>query len=219
MKKYNIVIVALFLIFNHVMAVASGSVHLERANNILSDKTSLQKGAILFATRCMSCHSVKYMRYNRVARDLGWTDEEVLKKLGKVNNKVVDNIIGSMSETVAQAAFGTKIPDLSLISRLKGTDYIFSFLRSFELNTTTGKWDNRVFLGVAMPNIMPKPKDEASLEKYDEDVRNIVNFLEYVGEPAKLKRQHLGWKVMLFLFILFILVYLLKREYWKDIKH
>lgn len=70
-----------------------------------------------------------------------------------------------------------------------------------------------------MPNIMPKPQNTEAMAAYDEKTRDIANFLEYVGEPAKLKIENLGWKVMLFLFIMFFFVYFLKREYWKDIKH
>lgn len=210
---------SILFLFSSLSFASGPGLDLEHANNSLSDRESLQKGAIIFATRCMSCHSVKYMRYNRVAKDLGWTDEEVLTKLGKTNNRVVDNMMGSMNDTVAMAAFGTKIPDLSLMARLKGTDYIYSFIRGFELDMKKGKWDNKFLPGTTMPNIMMKPNDPKALEQYDKETRDLANFLEYVGEPAKLKRYALGWKVMLFLFIMFIFAYLLKREYWKDIKH
>lgn len=223
MKNINnitlLIMLFITVLSTNALASAGGGAHLEHAGNNILDQESLQKGAVLFATRCMSCHSVKYMRYNRVAKDLGWTDEEVLKKLGKTRNKVVDNMMGSMNDTTAMAAFGTKIPDLSLMARLKGSDYIYSFLRGFELDMKKGKWDNKYLPGTAMPNIMMKPNDPKALEQYDKDTRDLVNFLEYVGEPAKMKRYDLGWKVMLFLFIMFIFAYLLKREYWKDIKH
>lgn len=198
---------------------AGPKMDVEDAENSIHDTMSLQRGAVIFANQCMACHSVKYMRYNRVAMDLGWTDEEVLEALGKTKNKAVDYMMASMSPEVAKMAFGGEVPDLSLMSRLKGTDYIYSFLRNFKLDTETGKWDNKYLKGTTMPNIMPRPTDEAAMEQYDQDTRDVANFLEYVGEPAKLKRQDLGWKVMLFLFIMFIFAYLLKREYWKDIKH
>lgn len=196
---------------------AGPKLDLEDTKNSIHDTMSLQRGAVLFSNMCMACHSVKYMRYNRVAQDLGWTDKEVLKNLNKTSFKAVDYMMGGMSDEVALAAFGMKIPDLSLTARLRGTDYIYSFLRSFELNKETGKWNNDLLPGTVMPNITPKPQNEEAMEAYDQKTRDIANFLEYVGEPAKLKREKLGWKVMLFLFIMFIFAYLLKREYWKDI--
>lgn len=211
---------ALMLALVPVTSFGAGpKLDLEDAKNSIHDTESLQRGAVLFANMCMSCHSVKYMRYNRVAKDLGWTDKEVLKNLNKTSFRAVDNMMGGMYDEVAMAAFGTKVPDLSLMARLKGTDYIYSFLRSFELNKEKGKWDNKLLPGTIMPNIMPKPQNTEAMAAYDEKTRDIANFLEYVGEPAKLKRENLGWKVMLFLFIMFFFVYFLKREYWKDIKH
>lgn len=200
-------------------SAAGPKLDLEKANNSILDQDSLRRGAIIFANRCMSCHSVKYMRYNRLAKDLGWSDEEALKKLNKTRNKPVDNMMGAMPAAAAKAAYGTEIPDLSLMARVKGTDYIYTFIRGFELNKETGKWDNKLLKGTVMPNIMPKPPTEKGMEQYDQDTRDLANFLEYVGEPAKLKRLDLGWKVMLFLLVLIVLTYLLKKEYWRDVKH
>lgn len=218
-KKIKSILLSALILFPLTSFSSGASIHLEKANNSIHDTASLQRGAVLFTTMCMTCHSVKYMRYNRVAQDLGWTDKEVLKKLNKTNNRVVDSMMGSMSEEVAVAAFGTKVPDLSLMARLKGADYIYTFLRSFELDLKTGRFNNHVLPGTVMPNIMPKPKGEEALKEYNQKTRDLVNFLEYVGEPAKLKRHDLGWKVMLFLFIMFIFAYLLKKEYWKDVEH
>ncbi len=202
-----------------VQASSHSGPELEIAGNNISNQASLRHGAELFGKKCMTCHSVKYMRYNRIAKDLGWTNEEVLKAMGKTKNRAVDTLKGGMSDSVAKMVFHTKIPDLSLMARLKGPDYIYSFLRGFEVNKETGKMDNKFLPGTKMPNIMPRPKDEAGMAKYNEDTRDLVNFLEYVSEPSKLQRHALGWKVLLFLFIMFIFAYLLKREYWKDIKH
>lgn len=218
MKKFVVLFALLFL---STQSIAAGpKLDLEAANNDILDTASLQRGAILFATKCMSCHSVKYMRYNRVARDLGWTDEEVLEKMKKPGSKVVDNMMSSMSPKIAKMSFGTEVPDLSLMARLKGTDYIYTFLRSFEFDKTKGKFDNKILPGTVMPNIMPMPPEGTEMRaKYDEEVKDLSNFLEYVGEPAKTKRLDLGWKVMLFLFILFVVLYLLKKEYWRDVQH
>ncbi len=224
MNKTNLIklkLVALIFVMLSVFSLSANSARviegLYDANNDILDIASLRRGAVIFANQCMACHSVKFKRYNRVARDLGWTDREVLEKLNKPNKRVVDYMMASMSDEVAVAAFGAKIPDLSLTTRVKTTDYIYSFLRSFELNTETGKWDNKFLKGTTMPNVMPKPQDEAQMAEYDQKLRDVSNFLTYVGDPSVLKRYDLGWKVMLFLFIMFIFAYLLKREYWKDV--
>lgn len=201
------------------MAATPHGVELEKANNSLSDKDSLQRGAILFSNYCMACHSIKYMRYNRIARDVGWTDDEIIKKMAYGQAKPVDNVLTRMQDGVAMEVLGTKVPDLSLMDRLKGTDYIYSFLKGFEYDEKKQKWDNKYLPGTVMPNVLEGIQRHATSEQYDQDVRDIANFLEYVGEPIKVKRESLGWKVILFLFILFIFTYLLKKEYWRDIKH
>ncbi len=211
---------SLFLVmitFSVTTQAAGPKISLDDANNDLRDVQSLQRGAMLFTNYCMACHSVKYMRYNRIARDLGWTDEEVVKKMSRGLSRPVDYVMTSMSEQVQLAAFGTLVPDLSLTSRVKGTDYIFTFIRGFEQDEE-GNWDNAVIKGTSMPNVLAGLKKTSTEEEYDQATRDISNFLEYVGDPSKIKRWDLGWKVMLFLFVLFVLAYLLKREYWRDIK-
>lgn len=209
----------LLFVLPYIAFGAGSSIQLEKANINLKDKASLQRGAILFSNYCMACHSLKYMRYNRIARDLGWTDDEIIKKMAYGQAKPVDDVMTRMLPGVDMEVLGTKVPDLSLMARLKGPDYIYTFLKGFEYDEKTQKWDNKVLHGTAMPNILEDVQRQAPKEKYDQDVRDITNFLDYVGEPVKLERQSLGWKVMLFLFIFFIITYLLKKEYWRDIKH
>ncbi|WP_024851282.1 cytochrome c1 [Hydrogenovibrio kuenenii] len=209
----------LLFLLPYISVAAEHGIQLEKANINLKDKASLQRGAILFSNYCMACHSLKYMRYNRIARDLGWTDDEIIKKMAYGQAKPVDDVMTRMLPGVAMEVLGTKVPDLSLMARLKGPDYIYTFLKGFEYDEKTKKWDNKVLHGTAMPNILEDVQRQAPKEKYDQDVRDITNFLDYVGEPIKLERQSLGWKVMLFLFIFFIITYLLKKEYWRDIKH
>jgi ubiquinol-cytochrome c reductase cytochrome c1 subunit len=65
--------------------------------------------------------------------------------------------------------------------------------------------------------LVDKTNEKERIEKYRQDVLNLVTFLEYLGEPAKLERQRLGAWVLAYLFIFFIFAYALKKEYWKDI--
>lgn len=215
----------LFLLISlSVMAVlpqanaAGPSIELDKAENNLRDQDSLQRGAQLFTNYCMACHSIKYMRYNRIARDIGWTDEEVIAKMSFNQAKVVDDVLTRMEPGVGTEVLGTEPPDLSLMARLKGTDYIYTFLRSYQMDEE-GKWDNSVLKGTSMPHVLEGVQRYSSQEEYDQAARDISNFLEYVGEPAKLERHDLGWKVIAFLLFLLLLTWLLKKEYWRDIKH
>lgn len=218
MKKLFLMIsLSVFSVFSSVHA-AGPSIELDSAENNLRDQDSLQRGAQLFTNYCMACHSVKYMRYNRIARDIGWTDEEVIAKMSFNQNKVVDYVMTRMEPGVGTEILGVEPPDLSLMARLKGTDYIYTFLRSYKVDEE-GNWDNSVLKGTSMPHVMEGLERYSSQEEFDTAVRDISNFLEYVGEPAKLQRHDLGWKVIAFLLVLLLLTYLLKREYWRDIKH
>ncbi len=202
----------------NIQAAGGYGITLEPAQNNLRDQDSLKRGAILFSNYCMACHSLKYMRYNRIARNLGWDDDAIVAEMAYGQSTVVENVTTRILPGVAMDVFGTEPPDLSLMSRLKGSDYIYTFLRGYEQNEK-GDWDNHVLKGTAMPNVLEGIQRHASEEEYAEAARDITNFLEYVGEPSKIDRLDLGWKVIAFLLVLLLLSYLLKREYWKDIKH
>ena len=150
-----------------------------------------------------------------------------------------DTIKASMPQVDAAGWFGQAPPDLSLMARAKGTDYIFTFLKSFYLDdmSPTGA-DNVVLAGTSMPNVLwelqghQSFKDDEhgsahleiiipgkmSQKDFDFFLRDTVNFLEYISEPIKNKRQALGIKVLLFLAFFLVLAYLLKKEIWKDVK-
>jgi ubiquinol-cytochrome c reductase cytochrome c1 subunit len=220
MKKLVWMLSLFTLLSTSVVVNAAGGykIELEPTNNNLQDKDSLQRGAVHFANYCMACHSVKYMRYNRVAQDLGWSNEEVVEKMSYGQNKAVDIIETRMLPDIGLTVLGAAPPDLSLMARLKGTDYIYTFLRSY-YQDDKGNWNNHALPGTSMPNVLESLQRQMSAEEYAQTTRDIANFMEYVGEPAKLKRLDLGWKVIVFLLFLLLLTYLLKREYWRDIKH
>ena len=219
MKK--LLLIVSFFIFSlsaNVQAAGGYGITLEPAQNNLRDQDSLKRGAILFSNYCMACHSLKYMRYNRIARNLGWDEKAIVAEMAYGQSTVVENVTTRILPGVAMDVFGTEPPDLSLMARLKGTDYIYTFLRGYYQNET-GAWDNHALKGTAMPNVLEGIQRHASEEEYAEVARDITNFLDYVGEPSKIDRLDLGWKVIAFLLVLLLLAYLLKREYWKDIKH
>ena len=199
---------------------ASGELHLDKAHTDISNKASLQNGAKLFMNYCSGCHAISFMRYNRIAKDLGLSDLDVAENLMFAGEKVGETITTAMPEDGASSWFGNVPPDLSLVARSKGTDWIYSYLRGFyEDESKLFGVNNSVLPNASMPDALWSLKESQSETEFNLNVRDITNFLDYVGEPAKLVRTSLGVWVLSFLVVLFILSYLLKKEYWKDVKY
>jgi ubiquinol-cytochrome c reductase cytochrome c1 subunit len=239
MKK--LIIAATFGIFvglaslSPFSAIAAGpSVALDKANNDLSDKESLKKGFKTYINYCLGCHQLQYQRYNRTFTDLGIDEDEGVANYMYTGEKPGDHITNTMSEKDAAKWFGSAPPDLTLEARLRSPDWIYTYLRSFYIDETRPFGvNNTVFKDVGMPhvlqdlqgvstkddhgNLSPAMGGSLTAEEYDVVVRDLTNFLEYVGEPNKLERKALGYWVLAFLFFFFILTYFLKKEYWKDV--
>ena len=208
------------------------------ANNDIYDIESLQRGARNFMNYCSGCHSAEYIRYDVIGEDLGITQSQLKEYLMFNAQQTFDTINASMTPEDASGWFGQAPPDLSLAARAKGTDYIYTFLKSFYVdNTSPTGVDNVVLAGTSMPNVLwelqghqkySQNEDESKLEVYipgkmnEEEfnsfLRDTSNFLEYISEPVKVKRQALGVKVLFFLAFFMVLAYFLKKEVWKDIK-
>ncbi len=253
MKKSLFACLAGLLLSGQVLA-AGGEVALQPANNDLSSLASLQNGAKIFVNYCLSCHSAEFMRFSRMGQDLKLTDEQLKANMMFAAEKVGESLSVSMDKADAKRWFGVTPPDLSVIARARGTDWLYTYMLSFYRDDTR-PWgvNNLVFKDVGMPHVLwelqggvQEPvyvteKDAAGhehqvLEKlelprgnrseaehqqlltdYRRNVRDLVNFLEYLGEPAKLERRSLGAKVIAFLFIFLFVAYLLKKEYWRDV--
>ena len=215
--KIKLALASTLLSFN---VFASGELHLDPANTDISDTASLQNGAKLFMNYCSGCHAIGFMRYNRIAKDLNLSDSLVAEHLMFAGEKPGDTITTAMPKEGAAKWFGGTPPDLSLVARAKGTDWIYTYLRGFyEDDSKVFGVNNKVLEGASMPDVLWSLKEGKSEAEFDQDVRDITNFLDYVGEPAKLIRTSLGVWVLLFLGVLFVLTYLLKKEYWKDVKY
>ncbi|MDJ0807116.1 MAG: cytochrome c1 [Gammaproteobacteria bacterium] len=227
---------------------AGGGAHLDSADVDLSDQASLQRGAKYFVNYCLSCHSAQYQRYNRMAKDLGLTEDEVKENLMFTTDKIGDGMTIAMPADKAAEWFGSPPPDLSVIVRAKGGgDWIYTYLRSFYLDDARPFGvNNIVFPDVGMPHVMwdlqgtqravfRTEKDSAgndtqvfdrfeqvtpgsmSAEEYDEVARDLTAFMVYISEPIQMERRRLGVWVLLFIAVFFVLSYLLKKEYWKDV--
>ena len=215
--KIKLALASTLLSFN---VFAAGDLHLDHANTDISDTASLQNGAKLFMNYCSGCHAIGFMRYNRIAKDLNLSDSLVAEHLMFAGEKPGETITTAMPKEGAAKWFGVTPPDLSLVARAKGTDWIYTYLRGFyEDDSKAFGVNNKVLENASMPDVLWSLKEEKTEAEFNQDVRDIANFLDYVGEPAKLIRTSLGVWVLLFLGILFILTYLLKKEYWKDVKY
>jgi ubiquinol-cytochrome c reductase cytochrome c1 subunit len=226
-------------------AFAQHSAELDAAGNNVDNTASLQRGAKYYVNYCLGCHSAQYVRYNRLAEDLQLSEDQLLENLMFTGEQPFDTMSIAMAPDDAARWFGTPPPDLSLIARSRGTDYLFTFLRSFYVDpaSPTGV-DNLVLPGTAMPHVLwelqgiqeahvmadPEHAGEEhtelelvrpgsmSVEEFDGVVRDIVNFLDYIGEPMQLERQSLGIRVIAFLLVLLLISYWLKKEIWKDVE-
>lgn len=215
--KTKLALASILLSFN---VFAAGDLHLDHANTDISDTASLQNGAKLFMNYCSGCHAIGFMRYNRIAQDLNLSDSLVAEHLMFAGEKPGETITTAMPKEGAAKWFGGTPPDLSLVARAKGTDWIYTYLRGFyEDDSKVFGVNNKVLENASMPDVLWSLKEEKPEAEFDQDVRDITNFLDYVGEPAKLIRTSLGVWVLLFLGVLLVLTYLLKKEYWKDVKY
>ncbi len=155
MKK---LITAFVLSLAPLVGMASGGAHLESADIDLTDQAALQRGAKYFMGYCAGCHSLKYARYNRMAKDIGLTEDQVMENL--VFN--ADTKVGSLIEVPMRAAdgeawFGTPIPDLTLVARNKvgGPDWLYTYLKSFYMDDSRPYGvNNTVFPDVGMPDVL-----------------------------------------------------------------
>jgi ubiquinol-cytochrome c reductase cytochrome c1 subunit len=227
---------------------SSGEVTLDHANVDASNKPALQRGARNFVNYCLGCHSAKYVRYNRMAADLGISEQQLIDNLMFTGERPYDTMRIGIDPSQARVWFGVVPPDLSLIARARGTDYLYTFLRSFYADPSRATGVNNIVLpGTAMPHVLwnlqgvqeavweGHPDAQGNVQKhfkgfelatpgtmspeeFDAFVRDTVSFLEYIGEPARLQRQSLGFPVIAFLVFFTLLALALKKEYWKDVK-
>ncbi len=225
------------------MQVTQADVPLLPVKVNLHDKSSLQRGARFFMNYCSGCHSLRYMRYNRMAKDLGLTtftgeiDTDLLSNnLIFTAAKVEDPIENSMPPVDARQWFGRVPPDLSLSERQHGSAWIYTYLKSFYVDKARPFGSNNTLVpNVSMPNILSPligkvillPNEsrlllvksgEMNEQEFDSALQDLVTFLSYVSEPVKLVRYRIGRYIMMFLLVFIVVAYQLKKFYWRDIK-
>jgi ubiquinol-cytochrome c reductase cytochrome c1 subunit len=232
MKK---IIIFILLLIQSSFIFASEEVYLEKAPIDLSDQPSLQKGARTFINYCLNCHSAKYMRYNKLL-DIGLSKKDIKENLLFTGKKIGDPMEISMPVKESKKWFGATPPDLSVIARSRGSDWIYSYMKGFYRDSSREiGWNNLVYTNSAMPHILWELQGEQGLDKntgklslikagklnqkeYDSVITDLTNFITYMSEPGQLKRKKMGFYVVGFLLLLLVLTVKLKKEFWKDIK-
>ena len=226
---------------------AGGGVELEASDIDPGNVASLQRGARNFMNYCSGCHSAQYVRYNTIGKDLELSEEQLVDNLMFNAEKTFETITVSMPAKSAARWFGNPPPDLSLLARSKGPDYIYNFLKGFYLDaeSPTGV-DNHVLQGTSMPHVLWElqgykrakfaehtedgvtSREFEGFEKvtagsldeedYDDFVRDTVNFLAYIAEPIRSERRKLGVWVLMYLIVFLVIAAMLKKQIWKDVK-
>lgn len=231
------------LLIPFVACSAGVGLELDKAPVNLNDHESLQRGAKSFVEYCLTCHGASFMRYNR-HRDIGMSEDDIRKQLINTGQKSGGLMESAMRKKEAEEWFGVVPPDLSVIARARGADWLYTYLKTFYRDTSTySGWNNLIFDKVAMPHVLyqlqgqqilitDQKSDNSSLttqnlevitsglmtkEEYDSFVADLVNYMVYLGEPHASYRKELGTMVIIFLFVLLGLTYLLKKEYWRDV--
>ena len=253
---------------------AGGGVTPMSANTDLTDQESLQKGARIFVNFCVGCHSMEFMRYSRLADDIGLERDLVAEHLLFTTDKIGDTMRIAMRVDDASGWFGAPPPDLSVIARARGVDWLYTYLTTFYADADPARpfgVNNVMFPDVGMPHVLwplqgvqsyvkgerPADVDSEHIESIEPDdsgfklntvvttkdgnsvhvtdmlevttpgsmtpaefrkaTRDLVNFLDYAGEPIKLLRIEVGYWVLIFLAVFAILARGLYKEYWKDV--
>jgi len=155
-------------------------------------------------------------------------------------------MITAMTDDYARQVFGIAAPDLTLFAHPGAVDFVYTYMKSFYADPDRPSgMNNAVFRNINMPHVLAplqgvqkavyrtverngvklevidhlelEQPGSMSEEEYDALVTDLVNFMAYLSEPVQNERRTLGWKVMIYLTILLVLTYLLKKEYWSDI--
>jgi len=254
----------ILLSFASAASAAEGGIRLAPAPVDRLDEASLQRGARNFVNYCLTCHTAKYMRYNRLT-DIGLSEAQISNNLMFATDKIGETMTVAMTPAEGKSWFGAAPPDLTVEARIRGRDWLYNYLLGFyrDEKSATG-WNNLVFPNVGMPHVLwqlsginklveteyedhekataaaiavkglsaieplrenkfavlqvaPDVPGTLSRVEYDTFVADLVNYMDYMAEPVRNRRIHLGIIVLLFLGVLFVFAYALKREYWKEL--
>lgn len=229
------------------VGAAGGGAELAPADVDPDNVKSLQRGAANFMNYCSGCHSAQYVRYSTIGENLELSDELLIENLMFNAEKTFETINVNMPREAAERWFGVAPPDVSLLARSRGADYIYNFLKGFYVDPShPNGTNNTVLAGTAMPHVLwelqgfnraifteetidgvakktfegfePYTEGSLSAEDFDQFVRDTTNFLVYIAEPVRSERRTLGVWVLIYLLVFLIIARMLKKEIWKDVK-
>ena len=243
MRKF----IAALLFAPTLALAAGAALHLDRAPDVSGDNAALQNGAKLFVNYCLNCHGASHLRYNKLTElglteqqvkdSLMFTAEKIGEPMRvAIRSDEAKQWFGATPPDLTLVARARASGDGS------GPDWLYTYLRSFyrDANRPTG-WNNTVFENVGMPHILYElqgsqvlkvEKDAAghdvkklvletpgklSAKDYDKQIADLVGFITWMGEPTADLRKKMGYGVLAFLSVLFVLALALKKNYWKDI--
>lgn len=236
-------LIALLLLLQPLLIhAAANGVKLDSVDIDLANSASLTRGAEHYVKYCLGCHSVKHIRYSRIAKDFRLSKTQALA-IAPEGAGIYDPMHSAMNPKDGEKWFGGALaPDLSLIARSRGADWLYTYLRSFYIDDSKYLGaNNLVAKDIGMPNVLynlqgrqePIYKKVGNAQivtalqitqagvmnktEFDQFTKELVGFLVYVGEPSKLERITMGKYVLLFILLFIFVAYLLKKEYWKDI--
>lgn len=219
MKKLNSFVLLVSLSLSSWLMASGGGDYPKVNIDPLNRTESLQNGAKLFVNYCLGCHSAKYVRYERMAKDLEIDMDELKDNLMFTGDKVGDPMLIALENDQAKRWFGAAPPDLSLEARLRGPDWVYAYLTGFYPDESRPfGYNNTVFPSVGMPHVLEGMQKELSEDEFNKQMYDLTNFMDYMAEPIKKERIILGRWVIAFLVLLLLpAVVWLNHEYWKDI--
>ncbi len=272
--KMNRIIAAIAFAFVPLVALGAGGAPPMSANTDITNQKSLQSGARVFVNYCMGCHSMAFMRYSRLADDIGLDRDLVAENLMFTTDKIGDSMTIAMRADDAAGWFGVPPPDLSVIAMARGADWLYTYLTTFYADPNPARpfgVNNIMFPDVGMPHVLwplqgvqsyikaERPAEVVSehiegIEPHDKglrlqtaittkdgetthvtdllevtvpgsmqpaqfrkSVRDLVNFLDYAGEPAKLARIQIGYWAIILLAVFALVARALYKDYWRDV--
>jgi len=247
-RQYGSVLVLCACFMTPQAMAAGGGAQLEPADIDPDNVASLQRGARNYMNYCSGCHSAQYVRFNTIGKQLELSEEQLIDNLMFNAEKTFETIRAAMPAEDSARWFGQAPPDLSLMARARGADYIYNFLKGFYVSegSPTGV-DNLVLAGTSMPHVLwelqgyqeahfeEHRNDGSSVasefkgfellaagsmdaEEYDEFVRDTTNFLAFIAEPIREDRRKIGVWVLIYLVVFLIIARMLKKQIWKDVE-
>jgi cytochrome c1 len=233
-------LVAALLLAPGLLVAAESHYPREPMEPNLQDLPSLQNGLRLYVNYCLGCHSLKFQRYERTADDLGIPHDIALEQLVFTGQKIGEQMTSAMDPEAAKDWFGAPPPDLTMVARVRGAEWIYNYLKTFYVDESRPLGvNNKVFPNVGMPHVLigmqgiqrsvcvgeecgqlvvEEGSGTSTPEEFDQAAYDLSNFLYYTGDPSRLERHRIGVYVLLFLAILYVFTWLLGREYHKAVR-